>query len=90
LVMPKPRDGDALCRHCHHGLQQGLLHVKADRPRRARMPRVLDLRILLTHRLGLIDLELRVSIVAEDLFELEHVTRPVTLKQDHLHLAVRC
>jgi hypothetical protein len=36
--------------------------------------------MLLTHRLGLIDLELRVSIVAEDLFELEEVTRPVILK----------
>ena len=50
---------------------------------------MLALRILLTHWLGLIDLELRVSIVAEDLFELEHVTRPVILKQDHLHIAVR-
>jgi hypothetical protein len=39
--------------------------------------------------LGLIDFELRVSIVAEDLFELEHLTRPVIFEQDHLHVAVR-
>jgi hypothetical protein len=45
--------------------------------------------MLLTHRLGLIDLELGVSLEAENLFELEHVTRPVILQQDHLHIAVR-
>jgi hypothetical protein len=27
--------------------------------------------------LGLIDFELRVSLVAQDLFELEHLTRPI-------------
>ena len=38
--------------------------------------------------LGL-DLGLHVSPVAEDLFELEHLTRPVMLKQDHLYVTVR-
>ena len=38
--------------------------------------------------LGLIDFKLRVSLVAEDLFELEHLTRPVIFKQDHLDVTV--
>ena len=38
--------------------------------------------------LGLIDFELRVSLVAEDLFELEHLTRPVIFEQDHLDVTV--
>jgi hypothetical protein len=36
--------------------------------------------MFLTHRLGLIDLELRVAIVADDLFEREHRTRRVMLQ----------
>ena len=34
------------------------------------------------------DFELRVSLVAEDLFELEHLTRPVIFEQDHLGVTV--
>jgi hypothetical protein len=55
----------------------------------AARPWGLALRMLLTHRLGLIDLELGMAIEAEDLFELEHLTRPVILEQDHLDLAAR-
>jgi hypothetical protein len=52
-------------------------------------PLMVALRLFFTHGLVLIDLELRVSIVAEDLFELEYFTRPVIFEQDHLHVAVR-
>jgi hypothetical protein len=55
----------------------------------------LKIRGLLGHRkaplgciLGLINFKLRVSIVAEDLFEFEHVTRPVIFEQDDLDVAV--